>query len=258
MDEILDDQGLREAIGGFSLDGPPLAVNADGLIGDGRRAVRRRRLMTAGVAALSALALAGVGIGTAGALAGPAGQPNVVANAGSAPLAGDKVLSTLPKVLEADVKPLLPDGMTAVSGAYFTAATVAPYTFVALTPQSSPSNIPDPAYAGRVWLRDSAGTGDLTVQLTATAAGTPTTCAAVGEPSCHESHGPHGEIIVAVEQDNTHLLYVTKTDGTRLYLACSPNTTQGKRDTSDARPRPPLDTQQLIQIATDPKLSLFR
>jgi hypothetical protein len=228
-----------------------------------------------GGAAMSMLVFTAASVGVAGAMVGRTatdhGQDASVgapATTMAVPMDTAEALVRLKRVFAADVAALLTPGMSPVAGSYFADSPVAPYTFVIMdriagvnqpTPGADRPIATQPVYVGRVWLRDSAGTGDVTVTMSLKLAGTPTTCDKGGSTPCQVQVGPHGEIMVAIEISGSNQLYVTRTDGTQLALSSSSGVHLSKLDTpTDARPQPPLDLSQLIQLATDPRLSLYR
>jgi len=107
------------------------------------------------------------------------------------------------------------------------------------------------------------GDGNLLVAL-APAYGSATTCddGSTEQTYCDERTGPHGEAIVVatlvLEGGTTmHRLDMTKPDGSQVTVTAENIGTEGRSGAAPTAAAPPLNHQQLIDIALDPGMTLF-
>ncbi|MFL6076462.1 MAG: hypothetical protein ACJ73S_23970 [Mycobacteriales bacterium] len=263
-----------------SRDGePPMALTAGGVLVAARRRARYRRVL--GAAAAVTMLAAGGGLAaqlthhgsghdqlaaggtptSSAALPPPSGMPKGIFDLNGMkrkgglnrkPMPAERaVIERYQAALNARL-PGLAHGLTPVPGNYFGTGTVQPYSYALEG---------DEMEDFKVWLRSGGRTGSVSVVIAGWNFGVPTDCdqpASSGGMTCTANTSAGGNRVVTITDTGpgapSVLVYLTKPDGTRMFLISSANTEDGKfpDHTSGALTHLPVSAADLVTLADDP------
>ena len=283
----MSDDQVRDLLTRALPDPSPLSASEQQImLGRGRRALRRRKLMTAG-AGLMGVAVLVAGIAVAPALVGggggvgaqqqpgapsesPSGSPSASPSASASAAVDGKLPSTNPPSItlhaDAETAQRLTTALTAATGQALPGSTFTPtprrnWPAWQVRPQTD-------YYLGGAWVTDAAGSGsvDVVVEWRHLWDCRPEyTSGTNGLVSCEDGVAPSGEhwnfqILNDAGNGRPNILMyqlsLERADGTHIQINAQNTTTVKDANGSVSRSTPPMTKQQMIAVALAPGLDV--
>ncbi|MBG0564670.1 hypothetical protein [Actinoplanes aureus] len=261
---MTDSTDIRDALIAYTGDEPPLTFAYEHVLTAGRRARRRRRIAAAAGGSLVFVAVTGVFMAalphvradpdvSAGVALDPAPFCAAAEAEPSSPAAVEHAAARISCYLLTAVPPLLPEAdFQRIPGS----------SDDVLPLQAYPSQETPPIISADALVSDSRGFGEIGFGLYPAAETVEEAIASCA--GCDVRQGSHGETILvheAVEESRLRRIDVWVHKGDTVVFATATNAVPDATLDSDkqemGRPEPPLDEDQLVELATAPELTLF-